>query len=344
MNDIDSLQKWIINRPESSYLECKDLRDNPKLSDKGRNAEIFGIALSGFANNEGGVLVWGIKEIKKGGEFDHREMKPFKGVRKFEEELNLLAGEWVAPVVEGFRTKPIYTNESKDEGVILVLIPKSDFTPHMSKVGKIFVELKNGKSKKIELGYRYYRRSGSSFKPMEHSEIDDMFGRRPKPKFKLGFKFLENIEDKFNLEITLENIGKATAKDFSFRIVLPDNIFQVHRLSGCNCYPIPESVLYGYSYMANQKLFPGMKLRVFTCLFYCTQPWSVVDFFIYCDNIAPIQLKKIILIKRDNSIELRTSFDTTFTDNRPVSIDPEDVRYYFSPYWIEENKHLWEIK
>jgi hypothetical protein len=32
---------------------------------------------------------------------------------------------------------------------------------------------------------RYYKRSGDTFRRMEHFDLEDMFGRRPRPKLEL---------------------------------------------------------------------------------------------------------------------------------------------------------------
>jgi hypothetical protein len=63
---------------------------------------------------------------------------------------------------------------------------------------------------------RYYKRSGDSFYVMEHFDLEDMFGRRQKPK--LQFDAVPITEDGADegLEFRIQNVGRGIAKYVGF--------------------------------------------------------------------------------------------------------------------------------
>ena len=96
--------------------------------------------------------------------------------------------------------RKIYLDESEDKGFAVTYVPESESSPHMAKAGE----------------YRYYKRSGDSFYKMEHFDIEDMFGRRKKPRLKL-FVYPKTGgsrggKKEVNFIIGLKNIGRGIAK------------------------------------------------------------------------------------------------------------------------------------
>jgi hypothetical protein len=63
---------------------------------------------------------------------------------------------------------------------------------------------------------RYYKRSGDSFYVMEHFDLEDMFGRRQKPK--LRFDAVPIIGDGADegLAFRIQNVGRGVAKYVGF--------------------------------------------------------------------------------------------------------------------------------
>ncbi|CBW25695.1 conserved hypothetical protein [Halobacteriovorax marinus SJ] len=156
--DKESL-KELINEvgKEDLYIDFKRVPNasEGKFCDSCRKN--LGKGLSGFANSAGGVLVFGVKE-----EGDDLLLDPINEVRSFDqkiqENINRLTSYNVPEVISKIIT------EGENSGYVAVLIPKSDLAPHQLIQDK-----------------KYYRRSGESFKPMEHYELENMFGRAPKP-------------------------------------------------------------------------------------------------------------------------------------------------------------------
>src|SRR5947209_8056893 len=80
---------------EDQYLDFKEHPRTQTRSDNWR--KIFGKAASGFANSEGGVLVWGV-EAK---DFKPIALKPIPEVNRFYRELLSQNMHALAPVLDG---------------------------------------------------------------------------------------------------------------------------------------------------------------------------------------------------------------------------------------------------
>lgn len=173
----------VINRPDLSH------RDDRKTLAK---------AISGFANSSGGLIVWGIVATKNADGIDcatdRQEIDPLP---LFLSKLNEHTGTATSPLVDGILHRGIASTGNK--GFAVTLVPESDSGPHMAKMGED----------------RYYKRSGDSFYKMEHFDLADMFGRRPKPKLSLNIECSGggyNIrESELILDIMLVNEGRGSA-------------------------------------------------------------------------------------------------------------------------------------
>lgn len=151
----------------------------------------LGKGLSGFANSSGGVLVFGVKEVS--GTFS---LDAISEVIKFDQKIQEFINRLTAYNVPGVVSKVI--NEDQDKGYVVVLIPRSDLAPHQ------LIEDK-----------KYYRRSGESFKPMEHYELENMFGRSPKPVLVPDIVITSNgstgTHQDYKVVIGLRNVGRIAA-------------------------------------------------------------------------------------------------------------------------------------
>ncbi len=195
------IQEFIDNRKsEELFLDFKRSSDNGrgrKLSDHDRDN--FGKALSGFANAEGGVIVWGI-DCRSSPHGDvASSMIPISDPLKF---LSLLQG-----AVSGLTIPPVpnvslhaIIDPYTEEGFVVSLIPQSDLAPHQ-----------------VVRKLQYYMRAGSDFMPVPHAILAGMFGKRPQPRIvhrKLFGKTL--IKGDFvecNLSILLNNVGRGIGRD-----------------------------------------------------------------------------------------------------------------------------------
>ncbi|MBF0442093.1 MAG: ATP-binding protein [Oligoflexales bacterium] len=147
-------------KPENSQLDESDKRNLSR-------------ALSGFANSDGGVIIWGIDAPSSGTGL--REKYPIMEVQNFAEHLDSMASRMVVPQVEGVMNHVIFENREEGTGYVVTCIPKSIAAPHRA-------EHHNCK--------RYYQRSGDSFIELEHWQLEYMFGRRQVPDLKVAWNII----------------------------------------------------------------------------------------------------------------------------------------------------------
>jgi hypothetical protein len=155
-------------------------------------------ALSGFANSEGGIIIWGVDAREQDGIDCAVGKREIDDVPLFISKLNAFTGEATSPRLNGVRHKEIITEGKK--GYAATLVPESDQAPCMAKLGE----------------NRYYKRSGSSFYPMEHFDIQDMFGRRMKPKFEVTIcpysYYISQSMHRIRFSLLLKNIGRGLSR------------------------------------------------------------------------------------------------------------------------------------
>jgi hypothetical protein len=196
---------------EHLLLEFKTVTKSD-LSDSSDRRSLA-IALSGFANASGGLIVWGVDARKKGPDqpdvaFGTMEIEDLS---LFLSRLNEHTAMGVRPAVDGVMHRAIKTGNNR--GFVVSLVPESSAGPHMAMA-------REG---------RYYKRSGSSFLPMEHFEIADMFGRRRRPKLRLSVDLRNGgqmatrdgqTEHYGQLVLLLSNEGRGTGKNLYVHVQL----------------------------------------------------------------------------------------------------------------------------
>ncbi|MEI9945817.1 MAG: ATP-binding protein [Chitinophagaceae bacterium] len=201
--DATEIERYIFEGQEENVsIEFKTVNhpfynDNNKEYDKKNLSE----ALSGFANSNGGIIIWGVsaKKNSKGQDVAHA-LTPIDELTKFLNFLNRNEGQAVIPILTGVIHEKIDTGN--DRGFIKTLIPSSENAPHMAMYAK----------------KHYYKRSGDSFYQCEHYDIVDMFSRKSSPKLELFTKILQRANaytgDRYRYEILIimRNTGKAMAK------------------------------------------------------------------------------------------------------------------------------------
>lgn len=220
---LDLLDYWISDSyREDLHLDFKrkahEHLDYPDDNDK-RN---YSKALSGFANSDGGLIIWGI-DAPGSGEGLRKKM-PIQKVRSFAEHLDSLTSRLVTPQIEEIENYIIFEDKRRDTGYIASYIPKSIGAPHRAEHHSL---------------KKYYQRSGDSFIQLEHWQLEYMFGCRLVPDLKVAWRLLLqnqirgeqiNCEGILNLDvdrkkqakailkIDVQNKGKAIAKYSCLRI------------------------------------------------------------------------------------------------------------------------------
>lgn len=153
---------------ENVALEFKR-KERPELADISKeDKRNLGKALSGMANAQGGVIIWGVKATReKDDPVDcARECQPIAGIERFEADIRNLAGELLTPKHDGIEVLRVNSENDDGVGYLLVRVTRSERRPHRSEAPN------DG---------RYYRRAGSSTFTMEHGDLEDAFSRRAAP-------------------------------------------------------------------------------------------------------------------------------------------------------------------
>lgn len=203
-------------------------------------------ALSGYANSEGGIVIWGVDARKNSEGIDcANEIVFLENPELLYQRLVSLESEMVSPTVSGVEHKILDSGDGSNKGLVCTYIPSSFDGPHMAKGGE----------------GRYYVRSGDSFIRMEHFQIADMFGRRKRPVLGLKYEiYRRNVyhsgsERAFEIRLYVENtgIGLAIAPYAAFHLNGPYYIqnFSLARVSdipgaGARFKQYPSSIGQGW--------------------------------------------------------------------------------------------------
>jgi len=206
------IENFVSDKQEENLnLEFKTVSDADFSNREDRKN--FAIALSGFANSSGGIIVWGViaKKNKQGIDCacGFQEVEPLP---LFISKLNQFTGQFVNPIVEGIEHKKVIS--SGDKGFAVSFIPPTDSGPHMAKAG-------------VD---RYFKRSGDSFYRMEHFDIEDMMGRRKKPILSLCYDIERGgsisgptgKRYECHVIVGIKNLGRGIAKHVSLALGLSE--------------------------------------------------------------------------------------------------------------------------
>ena len=173
-------------------LKTKKNRSTPELDDS--DSWQFSRALSGFANSDGGVLVWGVETDK---EDRASKLKSITAVSDFEARLKKSLLNSVQPFVDGVRMESILEEDGSGAGYLKVLIPRSDKAPHRA----------------MRADREYFRRSTEGFYRLEHFDLEDAFGRRPHPSLVMTVEVVPRPGEDPHEEVKFElrNEGRGIA-------------------------------------------------------------------------------------------------------------------------------------
>lgn len=131
-------------------------------------------ALSGFANSDGGVIVWGVdcRRDPATGHDEVTDLRPMANLKRFVADLYLHTPHTTSPPVAGVEHHAIPEKRGAYSGFAVSFVPK----------------IQSGLVMAIAQGqHTFYLRAGSSFLPMETFMVADRLGRRPQPRLRLTY-------------------------------------------------------------------------------------------------------------------------------------------------------------
>ena len=244
-------------KSENDFLEFKGAGRIPESTAKA----YWSKALAGFANTEGGVLIWGIRAAPM-------EDPPGSGKRvdaangldfvpdpsAFSQMLKDVRLEATIDPVAGVEIA-WYPATSATGGFVVCFVPESDFKPHRAE---------------LDAGKQYYQRIGDKFVVLPHSILRSLFYPRLSPKLLLYVNISRNISGvarSFLFHAFLSNNGKASARDpFGY-------LFCDVPLSGFEWVDAIEDrflnnpVKTHRSFHLGRPLHPGGKVTLFRCIY-----------------------------------------------------------------------------
>ena len=167
-------------------------------------------AISGFANNEGGVLVWGIDaRFDKSTKVDVAcDLKLVPSPEVLRDRLRQLHPTATDPPLSGVESVAIFDNGTDGPGFVVSCIPEGNVKPHRAE----FVE-----------GKPYMLRIGDTFKNPSPAILRNLFFPRASGQLSIAVQpDWTGIERRAGTQVsdieilyrvTLHNVGIATAKD-----------------------------------------------------------------------------------------------------------------------------------
>lgn len=135
---VAAIRKLITTPPsvfEEEWLDFKVEDSNPRVSEK-KNKEIWSEALGGFANNQGGVLIWGVDARKE----DHGGVKIDAACGEslisnpigLKSRLKDLLTAATDPPLAGVEIEPYGIPGNPGKGFVVCYVPKGDLKPYRS--------------------------------------------------------------------------------------------------------------------------------------------------------------------------------------------------------------------
>ena len=148
---------------ENSYVECKRKSnpDNPKLDNPDKKN--LGKALSGFSNYDGGILIFGVEELKQDSIF---KPSPIKNIRKFKNNVMAIAGTICQPSINIEKHKIIKSSKNKDDGYLILFIERGTIPPY-------------------SYDNRFYQRGTEEFIPINGLILKDIINRKTIPNIEI---------------------------------------------------------------------------------------------------------------------------------------------------------------
>lgn len=203
----------MIDRNESERLHLDFKSWEPNRDERRKS---LGKYLSGFANADGGILVFGVREDKKAKTL---RPAPIEDARAFAEEVLGLISIVTSRPVPHVEAKALLLDQNERAGYVIVLVPQSVEAPHQAVAKNV-----------------YYFRAGESFKPMEHYQVADLFGKRLRPVLvPYGrIALVEREHDRvMEMVVGIRNVGKGIARfpALQFEQTSPFN-FATYELDG----------------------------------------------------------------------------------------------------------------
>lgn len=287
---VQFLKALVGSTPPTFETDWLDFKGGAKLTDNDAK-KIWSEALSGFANTEGGMLVWGI-DARKDPSTGIDCASALSLVNKpstFVSRLKELQSQSNDPPVSGVDYWFSDDDQIKDAGFVVCYVPESKHKPHRAE----------------SAGRNYYIRAGDSFHIPSVSLLKNLFFPEYHshlwPELKASFD-----KDTVQIDGFLHNSGIATAKNVVVFVVHnAQPLWELKPATNWNVIgtPHPEHLRGTGLTAAFLPIHPGTTSACF-CLSrpIQAQPFALntieFEIFMYCENNLPL-VSKISFTKNE---------------------------------------------
>jgi hypothetical protein len=156
------IEESVVEELFLDYKQSSTILPSRKLSEEDKKN--LAKAIAGFANSEGGVIVWGVDcRQTENGDVPTRPVpitQPIALKTLFDGAL----GGLTLPAHSGVENVPLQ-NATSGEGFVITYVPAGFHVPYQTLYPK----------------QEYYIRAGSNFLPTPHAVLAGLFGRAPQP-------------------------------------------------------------------------------------------------------------------------------------------------------------------
>lgn len=211
MFDYDYLLQLIANNieenPELEYKASGALqRDDKKVMEITKD-------VSSFANSNGGILIYGLKEDQKNKHLPgHIDPLDRNNIKK--EWLEQVINSKIRPRIHGLKIHTVVIPENHDHVIYILEIPKGE-TAHQAD------------------DKRYYRRHNFMVESLFDHEVRDIMGRQKNPEIVIEFDLVwkpavnEGKPNHYLLNVYANNIGKVYAKYINAIFMIPQRCLNI---------------------------------------------------------------------------------------------------------------------
>ena len=272
---------------ETEFFEFKGGR-----IDESTTKKYWSQALSGFANSEGGVLIFGIKTER---------IVPPEGGRGLDTATDVDLVPKPLQLIQ--LLKDIHLSATSDVVSGVDYFPVSD--PSESGAGFVVCYVPEGKNKpykaELDTSRNYFQRVSDNFVFLSHSLIRSLFYPKSLARFKLEIKIQQKgtagLLNQTPIEVTYQNEGNATARDvmmvlsFNKPTVSPD----YHSIDYRRIEPHGMGVVESFRTIIHPPLHPGDKTRAFYTLIDISKIAKYVDLklwvIVYAADMEPTKFQ-----------------------------------------------------
>jgi hypothetical protein len=213
---LSAITEWVMGgKAEDLYLDFTRKKSAGSGLLETDDKRAYAKALSGFANSDGGLLVWGVVAERDKDDPESadvaKDVDPVSPLDVFLGELNKVVHYSTKPAVAGVQNIAVPENEGANRGYVVSYVPAGTNPPYRAE---------------NENNNNYYKRAGSSFYRMEPYDIRDVVFRfrYPKVELQLGYKAVDRREsaDIYALRLDATNHGPTVLRGYKIEVTLPE--------------------------------------------------------------------------------------------------------------------------